>query len=232
MNHTRSLALSVLLMFGLSAGEASAVSIGLTDTFEDGTTQGWRINLLGLGDDLFQPVNVPTGGPAGVNDNFMLMTSSGQPGAGGRLVALNFLQWSGNYTAAGISSIQMDVNNLGATDLYLRLLFEDPMGAPPENEAFTPAVFLPAGSGWTPISFSILASNLIVEAGSAELALSNATILRLFSNPNDGGPDEAAPILARLGVDNITAAVPEPASLGLVVVGLVTLVGRRWFSRH
>jgi PEP-CTERM motif-containing protein len=218
------LALSIVC---LSAGRASAVSIGLIDTFEDGTTANWRINLLGMGNNTFQPVNVPSGGPAGVDDNFMLMSSSGLPGPGGRLVALNPAQWAGDYVAAGIMQISMDVNNLGNTDLFLRLLFEDPMGAPPENEAFTTSVFLPAGSGWTSISFLVDPGSLIVEEGSALAALQNTTILRIFSNPDAEGPDEAEPIAAMLGVDNIEAvAVPEPSSLILLTTGVAAVYRR------
>lgn len=218
------LALSIVC---LGAGRASAVSIGLIDTFEDGTTANWRINLLGMGNNAFQPVNVPSGGPAGLDDNFMLMRSSGLTGAGGRLVALNPAQWAGDYVAAGIRKISMDVNNLGSTDLFLRLLFEDPMGAPPENEAFTTSVFLPAGSGWTPISFLVDPGSLIVEEGSALNALQNATILRIFSNPDAEGPDEAEPIAAMLGVDNIEAvATPEPSSLILLTTGVAAVYRR------
>lgn len=213
----------------LSADRASAVSIGLIDTFEDGTTANWRINLLGMGSDDFQPINIPSGGPAGVDDNFMVMRSSGLPGPGGRLVALNPAQWAGDYVAAGVGRISMDVNNLGTTDLFLRLLFEDPMGGPPVNEAFTPAIFLPAGSGWTPISFLVTPGSLIVEDGSAMGALQNTTILRIFSNDEAEGPDEAAPIEALLGVDNIQAVatpVPEPSSLILLATGAVAVYRR------
>ena len=220
-------------MFCLSTGAASAAVIGLKDTFEDGTTQNWRINLLGMGSDDNQPVNVPTGGPQGADDNYMLMTSTGLPGAGGRLVALNPAQWAGDYVATGINTIRMDVRNFGEQDLHLRLLFEDPMGGPPENEALTQSVLLPAGSGWTPVSFAIRPGSLIVEEGSALLALENTTILRIFHNPEPEGPDEAAPIAASLGVDNIEAlAVPEPSSLLLVAGGLAMLIRRSVISRH
>ena len=220
------LALSIVC---LTAGRASAVSIGLIDTFEDGTTDNWRINLLNLGNDAFQPINVTSGGPAGPDDNFMLMRSSGLPGPGGRLVALNPAQWAGDYVAAGITKISMDVNNLGDTDLFLRLLFEDPMNAPPENEAFTTSVFLPANSGWTSISFLVDPGSLIVEEGSALGALQNATILRIFSNEEAEGPDESDPIAAMLGVDNIEAEavpVPEPSSLILLTIGVAAAYRR------
>ena len=211
----------------VSAGRASAVSIGLIDTFEDGTTENWRINLLNMGNNAFQPINVVSGGPAGLDDNFMLMRSSGLPGPGGRLVALNPAQWAGDYVAAGIAQITIDVNNLGDTDLFLRLLFEDPMNAPPENEAFTTSVVLPAASGWTHISFLVDPGSLIVEEGSALAALENATILRIFSNEEAEGPDEAEPIAALLRVDNIEAqAIPEPSSLILLTTGVATAYRR------
>ena len=101
------------------------------------------------------------------------------------------------------------------------------MGAPPENEAFTTSVFLPAGSGWTPISFLVDPGSLIVEEGSALDALQNATILRIFSNPEAEGPDEAEPIAAMLGVDNIEAvATPEPSSLILLATGVAAVYRR------
>jgi hypothetical protein len=226
--NAKHIAVAGLLAACLSSGTAFGATLGLIDTFEDGTTQNWLINLLGLGNNSNQPVNVASGGPGGVNDNYMLMTSSGNPFAGGRLVALNPAQWAGDYVAAGINTIGMQVNNFGETDLFLRLLFEDPMMGPPENEALTQSVFLPAGSGWQQIYFSIKPGNLIVEEGSAVLALENATILRIFHNEEGEGPDEAEPIAAMLGVDNIEALqVPEPASSVLVATGLLALWQRR-----
>jgi hypothetical protein len=46
---------------------------------------------------------------------------------------MNATQWAGDYLAAGIDGIAMDLRNLGTTDLTVRLLLEDPMGAPPAN---------------------------------------------------------------------------------------------------
>ena len=124
-----------------------AVTIGQVDNFEDGTTQNWVINLLGMGSPPSPPANIPTGGPAGVGDNYLQLTSTGILNtAGSRLVGVNYMhQWTGNYIAAGITSLSMDVNNLGNTDLYLRLLFADPMDAPPDNEAFSDDSYLSPG---------------------------------------------------------------------------------------
>ena len=105
-------------------GAATAqVVAGQTDTFEDGTTQGWVINLLGMGSPPAPPVNVPTGGPAGDGDNYLQLTAVGGAVAGGRLSVINFNgQWAGNYGAAGVAAIEMDLLNTGTSDLFLRLL--------------------------------------------------------------------------------------------------------------
>ena len=94
-----------------------------------------------------RPEVVATGGSAGAGDQYLKITSQGGSGPGSRLVVLNASQWTGNFLF--ISGIGMDLINLGATDLQIRLLFEDPMGGPPTDEAVSTSPFLlPAGSGW------------------------------------------------------------------------------------
>jgi hypothetical protein len=199
-----------------------AVTLGQLDDFEDGTTQNWVINLLGMGspppDTL--PANVPDGGPGGAGDNFLRLTSAGGDGAGSRLVGIQFQhQWAGNYTAAGVSGIAMDVNNLGTTDLNLRLLIGDPIDAPPENEGISAIpIFVPAGSGWRHIVFPLTPSALTATTGSVVTALMNATELRIY-NAEPGGPP--ARVAAQLGIDNITAtAIPEPATALSLLCGI------------
>src|SRR5215217_6443564 len=85
----------------------SAVTIGQVDTFADGTTMGWFVPGMSPN----PPINEPTGGPAGVGDGFLQLRSSGLEGSGGRLAVLNPIQWAGDYTAAGVTAIQIDVNN-------------------------------------------------------------------------------------------------------------------------
>ena len=85
--------------------DASALTLGQSDGFEDGTTQGWVVNLLGSGSPpaATLPTNVATGGPGGANDNYLQLTSNGTGGSGGRLVSINVSQWAGNYTALGVT---------------------------------------------------------------------------------------------------------------------------------
>ena len=214
-----------LLLGAIAPVGARAATIGQIDTFQDGTTQGWVTAILGSPNPA-PPVNVPTGGPLGAGDSFMQLTSLGTLGPGGRLVVINPAQWTGNYIAAGITSISMDVRNLGATDLYLRLLFEDPMGAPPIDVATTSAVFLAAGGGWTSINFSVAAANLTAISGSVNTVLQNTTAFRIFNSqdPTFPGP----PSESILGVDNIRAGgVPEPGAWTMLAGGLSLLLAVR-----
>jgi hypothetical protein len=215
-----------ILVFLITASVTHALTVGQVDTFEDGTTQNWVINLLGLGSPPPEslPVNVPTGGPAGLDDNFLRLTSLGTGGPGGRLTAINFMsQWMGDYLAAGISGITMDVNNLGTTDLALRLLFENPQVGPPTDVAISQnPIIVPAGSGWISVLFPIKVSDLLALDGTVQNALGGATAIRIFHgiDPVFPGPD----VVAQLGVDNIQA-VPEPgAPLWLLAIG-VTAIG-------
>ena len=113
----RSLFLAALLCLALPPSVA-AVSVGHVDNFEDGTTQGWTINLLGFGAPAAYPTNVAGGGPSGVDDNYLLFTSLGGNGAGSRLVGINVgAAWTGNYTSAGLTRIRLQARNPGLTDL-------------------------------------------------------------------------------------------------------------------
>src|SRR5205085_5301004 len=87
------------------------------------------------------PFVMPTGGPAGAGDQFLVITSigclnpatcgdptspqgTGTPGA--ILIAINRrAQWAGNYLTSGISAISMYLENLGNTTLTMRLIVTD-----------------------------------------------------------------------------------------------------------
>jgi PEP-CTERM motif len=215
---------------------SKAVTIGQVDTFEDGTALGWFVPAPSPN----PPGNESTGGPAGAGDAFLMLTANGQPSAGGRLSVLNETQWSGNYLAAGVGLIQMNLYNFGPSDLYLRLLFEDlppASGSPPINLALSAqAVFVPANSGWMTAYFPITPADLIMETyGTVTGALSETDTLRIFHNPDPFFPGPGVgipPVNAALGVDNITAVVPVPATMFLLGSGLAgLLVLRKKFSK-
>ena len=225
--------LLAICLFALTAFSTSALAIPITpDTFEDGTTMGWGVP----GPSPNPPFNAANGGPTGVGDAFLHLIANGNPGPGGRLAVINDSEWQGDYLAAGVTTIRMDVNNFTNTDLVLRLLFGNfpDLPGPPIDIAVTSiGVAVPGGSGWISVEFDL--SSLTTLLGSAAGALANVDELRIFHNPEADfpGPGVGIPALvAELGVDNIeaVAAVPEPAT-GVLLLLAGAAVARRRYGR-
>lgn len=198
------------LLGSAAAGPAGAVALGATDTFEDGSTEGWATGVASPN----PPVNVATGGPGGAGDHYLLLSANGAAGPGGKLVAWTGTDFHGDYPAAGVTTLAMDLNNLGPTSLSLRLALDGPLGSFAISSA---AIVLPAGSGWTPVRFSMLPSAF---DGDGALVLSGVSQLRLFHGTTALFPGGA--IVAQLGVDNVSA-VPEPGMAGMLAGGLAVL---------
>ena len=209
--------------------QVCAVTIGQVETFD--SAHQW---VIGVGPGPADPMAVPTqssGGPAGAGDAFLMLSSSGLPGPGGRLTAQNFGIWSGDYISAGVGRIRMDVRNFGGSDLVLRLLFVHLEPGPLDVALTTTGIPVAAGGDWETIEFDVSAAALTAILGTAEGALANATEMRIFHNTAAAFPTAAGGgiplIAAQLGVDNITA-VPEPGSLTLVAAaGLIVVLSRR-----
>lgn len=181
----------------------SQVSAGQVDDFEDGTTQNW-FEGSGTG-----PINVSTGGPDGVDDNYLMDTATGTAGPGGRLVIRNLgNQWFGDYTSESIVTITFDAR-AEINDLDLRLSITGSGGKFSTNNFVT----VTAGSGWTEVSLSILPSDFVsVSDGSGggppgtDIALTLASVseLRILSSPTPAWAGEI--IEAEMHLDNITAS--------------------------
>ena len=201
----------LMVMAGIfCCNAASAVSPGMTDTFQNGSTEGWSTGAPSPN----PPSNIPSGGPGGGGDRYLLLTSTGGGGPGSRLVAISGVQWAGDYLSAGVSAIRMDVKNFGSTDLSLRLYFEGPLDVAYSSDA----VLVHAGSNWAPATFSILGNAL-----SGGPVLSGVTQFRLFHSVLPGAPSNGAAIVAQLGIDNVTA-VPEPAEWLAMLAGMAVLL--------
>ena len=178
---------------------AYAIVLEQMDDFEDGTTQGWIHGVISPN----PPVNIPTGGPLGAGDNYLEITSTGVDDVGGRLVAFNISQWLGDYLSAGVTEITMDVNNLGAVPLDLRVAIDGPGGRHSSSSANP----LPVGSGWQTVVFSVTPASLTPDGGfDLTATLSGISHLRILSSsvPTFHGDI----ITATLGVDNIVAGSP------------------------
>jgi len=209
---------AVLSLAVCAPAAVHAVSVGQVDTFSGGIA-GWFAGGGPFGQvPPVPPTVIGSGGPSGAGDSFLQLTSNGSGGPGGRLVGMNASQWAGNYAAAGVNAISMDLRNFGDSDLTVRLYFEDPIPGPPLNEAVsTRGVVLPAGGGWVHAVFEVAPGSLTVLQGDASTLLGNTTVMRIFHDADPAFPP--ARVAGVLGVDNI-AAIPEPSSWVLMFMGL------------
>jgi hypothetical protein len=206
------MAAALAWLVSLAPLAADAVTLGQLDDFENGTTQGWSSGAMHPA----PPSNVATGGPAGVDDNYLRLTSLGASGAGSRLTAFNSTQWTGSFSGAGVTGIAMQLRNLGSTPLSLRLAFSSAT----DIAVSTLPIALPVASGWTPVVFPIAPSALTSLSGSAAGALAATIELRLLHSTLPLFSGE--PIAATLGVDDVVA-VPEPSTLALLLLGMLAL---------
>jgi len=217
-----------VLSVGLAGGPVYGVMLGQIDTFETETTEGWdggsRVGIV-------MSVNTSTGGPAGVGDAFLEVEAGGF-----HLATKNNSQWAGDYLAAGVTDIKMDVDVfsyalssgwVAPTNAQLRLILWGPGGM------WTTSTFVPitTADGWEPIAFGVSPGDLThVQDGTgvASDTLSNVTNLMIRNDGINATPQGAHPphVNAVLGIDNIQA-VPEPTGLTLLGLGATGWIGRR-----
>lgn len=210
----------VLVAFVLSlvilSPNASAVTIGQTDSFESGT-QGWRVGGGGGGGGGGPPVNGPKVFANGIDGNYLSYTTDAQ-NTGGRFLIMNPAQWKGDYLTPGVTGLTAIARNDGDVELAMRLILEGPGGGFFSLSANP----LPVGGDWQPIEFSISANDL---TGGTDLSTTLASVsqIRIFHNPEPSFPGPFTN--ASLSIDNIQA-VPEPVSPVLFGVTFVLAILR------
>lgn len=212
-------ALAASLLIPVCAG---AIAIGQTDSFSGPSAENWQVGPA-------DAVALADAGPEGSGDAALQIAADGG-GPLGKLVTFNRIQWSGDFIAAGVTGILLDVNNIGENDLLLRVVFgtsDAPMSGG-SWFASTVGVAAMAGSDWQTIFLPIEAVDLTSVQGTAAYAdvMGSVVTTRLLHSaaPGEIGDD----IVATLRVDNVTA-VPEPGFVALFAVacGTLILAGRR-----
>lgn len=201
---TRTLGL-ILAALIISMGAAIAYAVGGLDDFEDGTTQGWA-----------RGSNIVTGGPAGAGDNYLEFTSTGGGGFNSRWVTFNQIQWSGDFTAAGIGQIQLAAR-CGACPgpLSLRVAIGD-NNAPRLGGTWwvssTP-FSLPNDGNWHTTTFSLAAGAMTQVQGAASHAavMGNVFTLRILHSAAPSAQGDQ--IAATVGLDNIASLTPTAVTL-------------------
>lgn len=193
----RGLAVLLVLVLALaSALELCAISAMEDDDFEDGTTMGWSEGAPSPN----PPVNVASGGPLGVGDNYLSNVSSGSPGAGGRLAMFNQSQWTGDYNAVGSAfTIEADMANFGGSPLSIRIGIQDSSG---NRYVSSSAVSLPADGTWNAVSFQLIDAAMTQVAGAGTLSQTLGDVIELRILSNAVANWQGAQVAASLGVDN------------------------------
>ena len=197
------------------SGAAHAVSPTEVDNFQDGTLENWGAGTI-------ISTNIANGGPTGTGDRYLQIESST------RLAVLNTVQWIGDFQAAGVLDVEVDflnpVSNGQALDMRI-VLFS------PIDTRFTSAVanVVPNDGQWHSYSYSLRQADLINvnNTGTTYPALMS-NVARMMFRHDDIGQAGGTPFIGTLGIDNIAAVVPEPASMGAIaLLGLLGVRRRR-----
>ncbi len=173
---------------------ASAITLGQVDAFDSGVA-GWG--------------GSPTSNVAG-----SLSVNSSN-----RVVTFNELQWTGDYIAAGVSRITMDVLHQNPFNLQLRLgIAKGPFGSTGSGDTYVTndSISVPNDGSWHTISFDVTPSDFVasfantVPTPNAAAALAAVSHLRILHNP-EAGDFRGAPGGGEFRLDNITALAAAPA---------------------
>ncbi len=207
---------SASLLCAFASKAQSQVFVGQIDTFQDGTLMDWA------GGDVL--TNISTGGPGGAGDRYLQMVSRGGIGPGSRLGATNEAQWTGNYLTAGVNRIDVDLRNESAQDLFIRIVLYNTDAV---RWTSTNAFLLASGSGWTHLQYSIAEADLTEVMGAMSYAETFSAITQLQFRHQTGAPNpQGTVIAAQMGMDNVEA-VPEPATLLVLLTGGFSLIRRK-----
>ena len=173
-----------LITFVLIVSAASpikAITIDQVDDFQDNTNQNW-------GGGSFEVV--ANAGPNGTGDFTLHVAAHGGQGGGGKLVIYNQgAQWDGNWTAAGVAQIAMDVRNPNAFPLDMRVGIAGPggfsVGGTGDAHVSTNPISIPADDAWHSVVFPVLAADFtsLNEPSGINAALADVTHFRILHNP-------------------------------------------------
>jgi hypothetical protein len=208
---------AVIALALVYAAPAASIMLPQIDDFQNGTLQNWAGGAT--------PTNIPDGGPDGLGDRFLRLNS-----VNSNLGTNNTVQWTGNYTAAGVTRLNFHLNNLGPDPLALRIALFGPGG----RFTTTDETVLPPASGWVSVEFALDSASLTQTQGFGTLAdtMANVQTLLIRHDPDPiSGSGQPNPVTGTLGIDNIVA-LPEPGAALLRIAGIAALVLIYRFGRY
>ncbi len=196
----------------LAIAPAHAISLGVINDFGNGTGN-WTKGGASIGN---QPFVVSDGGPNGAGDAFLSNQSDGV-GSSGRQVIFNLSSdWNGDYNAAGVTAVELDMVNFGATGLTMRLAF-DGLG----GRFATSGRSLPADGQWYHFRFVLGTATSVLGGTDLNATLGGVTALRILHNPIPDWRGEG--LVSDVGFDNIAGssnAVPVSSASFSRIKGL------------
>jgi hypothetical protein len=223
--------LFITLVFWGATVSAKVIVPGMLDDFENGTTNSWVKGPKA--NSALAPKNIAN---EDESNRFLEIKSYGEGlverDAGSRMVFFNKKQWAGDYTNIGSISINMRAESTTEDYLYMRLaIFDTAAFGTYSRYVSSTSQQLKADGKWHLINLSLAAEDLTRFRGdqSATDVLKNVSQLRFLSSKDDVAAWGVDKISATLAVDNIiaVAAVPVPATIWLMLSGMITLFGMR-----
>jgi hypothetical protein len=191
------------------AFQVTAVTLDQVDDFQDPDAgkADWR---GGVG--FTSQARVASGGPDGVDDAFLRVITRRY-----HLATKNTDQWAGNYLAAGIGAIEMDLKYItGTADaVEIRILLFGPGGAFASASLTDPI----STEAWERHRFGLTAADLVhVTGGTGDLADTLSAVRKLLIRHDRAEPtmpgEHPPHITATIGIDNIHA-VPAPPAIDI-----------------
>jgi len=178
-----------------------------------GRTSNFWVN--GFGD-----LAVGVGGPGGAGDHFLLIDAMGFSSAFSKLVSFNPTQWTGNYIAAGVNAVEMDLKAIsidpssGISSLTVRIAFRSQTGIlvtkGSSGYVSTNSVSLPVDGLWHHAVFNF---SSLIPINSTMTGLPPAPLATFLTGPAEFrilhlvNPNAVIGdiVKASLGIDNIHA---------------------------
>jgi hypothetical protein len=210
MNIGRFCLLLATAILACAPSTSRGITLGQIDTFEANSASGW----VAPG---FQ--QILTGGPGGASDHYLMSFPEGS-GPNIELTFDNRIQWSGNYLAADVTGIEMDLMNPSSRAMQVRVAFRNPAALDTNNSYGTTAAFtVPPDSQWHHATFSLTADSMTAGPTAPPFATYQANVpdLSIFDSINTVFPNSG---LTGFGIDNVHA-IPEPASISILISGII-----------
>lgn len=218
----------VALVFVIcQSATAQPLTLGQVDTFQGPSFNNWQQGANSPPGAL----TVVGGGQGGASDFYLRIVGTGGVGAGSRITAFNTAQWAGNYPAAGVTAIEMDLfapTTSNAENLSFRIAFRTGFSGY-LSQPFT----VPRDGAWRHAVYNLTANDMIAVGGpsSFETFIQSVDEVRVLHSTSTFSLN-GDPINGIVGIDNIRAtAAPVPEPTGLLSLASVVLVAVSWLLR-